>query len=248
MLGHQPAVPAVQHRPALDAELHEPRERRRFRRCRPARRSSPASGTTVLRRPGLDLRPRRPAAVPEPAPDPDGGIEQRRHARHAERALDRDPGADLEADEGRLGADEPDELEGRARRLRRRPAAARCGSCTTTAATSRPTARGSRSRASATRSSTRSIVPMSRKDEWNATDPADDKDFLRLRPASRARRTCCPILYPGVFPNLAALNASGASRADLVAILLTGLPAGDHPGLPEPEREPARTGTPTCCA
>src|SRR5262249_54866761 len=40
-----------------------------------------------------------------------------------------------------------------------------------------------------------------------------------------------PALYPGVFPNLAALNASGAVRADLVAILLTGLPSGIIPGF-----------------
>ena len=39
-----------------------------------------------------------------------------------------------------------------------------------------------------------------------------------------------PVLYPGVFPNLAALTAS---RADLVAILLTGLPAGRRARLPE---------------
>ena len=32
-----------------------------------------------------------------------------------------------------------------------------------------------------------------------------------------------PVLYPGVFPNLAALTAD---RADLLAILLTGIPAG----------------------
>ena len=37
-----------------------------------------------------------------------------------------------------------------------------------------------------------------------------------------------PVLYPGVFPNLAALNAD---RADLVAILLTGIPAGLIPGF-----------------
>ena len=37
-----------------------------------------------------------------------------------------------------------------------------------------------------------------------------------------------PVLYPGVFPNLAALTAK---RADLVAILLTGLPAGIVPGF-----------------
>ena len=40
-------------------------------------------------------------------------------------------------------------------------------------------------------------------------------------------------LYPGVFPNLAALDKSGASRVrpDLVAILLTGIPSGIVPGF-----------------
>ena len=37
-----------------------------------------------------------------------------------------------------------------------------------------------------------------------------------------------PVLYPGVFPNLAALDAD---RADLVAILLTGIPDGIVPGF-----------------
>ncbi|HKV83057.1 MAG TPA: DUF4331 family protein, partial [Ktedonobacterales bacterium] len=37
-----------------------------------------------------------------------------------------------------------------------------------------------------------------------------------------------PALYPGVFPHLAALTAA---RADLVAILLTGLPTGVVPGF-----------------
>ena len=40
-----------------------------------------------------------------------------------------------------------------------------------------------------------------------------------------------PVLYPGVFPNLAKLNASGKARADLAAILLTGIPAGIVPGF-----------------
>jgi hypothetical protein len=37
-----------------------------------------------------------------------------------------------------------------------------------------------------------------------------------------------PVLYPGVFPHLAALTAP---RADLVAILLTGIPSGIVPGF-----------------
>ena len=42
-----------------------------------------------------------------------------------------------------------------------------------------------------------------------------------------------PVLYPGVFPNLAAYTKP---RADLLAILLTGIPAGVVPGLPELHR------------
>jgi hypothetical protein len=40
-----------------------------------------------------------------------------------------------------------------------------------------------------------------------------------------------PVLYPGVFPNLAAYNAASPNRADLVAILLTGIPSGVVPGF-----------------
>jgi len=35
-----------------------------------------------------------------------------------------------------------------------------------------------------------------------------------------------PVLYPGAFPNLQALVNSGKPRADLAAILLTGIPLG----------------------
>ena len=42
---------------------------------------------------------------------------------------------------------------------------------------------------------------------------------------------CCRSLYPGVFPNLAALVAAGTARADLEAILLTGIPTGIVPGF-----------------
>jgi hypothetical protein len=71
------------------------------------------------------------------------------------------------------------------------------------------------------------IVPMGRKDEWNATYPADDKDFAGyVRQPELAK--LLPVLYPGVFPHLAGLTAT---RDDLVAILLTGLPAGIVPGF-----------------
>jgi len=83
------------------------------------------------------------------------------------------------------------------------------------------------------------IVPLGRKDEWNAVDPEDDSGFLSYVQHPELA-SLLPVLYPGVFPNLAALNGSGASRADLVAILLTGLPAGIVPGF---QNLSARLGT-----
>jgi hypothetical protein len=66
------------------------------------------------------------------------------------------------------------------------------------------------------------IVPMGQKDLWNSLPPGDDSRFVQFvqHPELAA---LLPVLYPGVFPHLAALTAA---RADLVAILLTGLPAG----------------------
>ncbi len=69
------------------------------------------------------------------------------------------------------------------------------------------------------------LVTQTRKDEWNRSDPKYDKDFADgvLHPELS---NLLPTLYPNTFPNLARLNASGKPRADLEAILLTGLPAG----------------------
>jgi hypothetical protein len=66
------------------------------------------------------------------------------------------------------------------------------------------------------------IVPMAEKDRWNALPPTSDGDFLKYveHPELAAR---LPVLYPGVFPNLAGYTKP---RADLVAILLTGIPSG----------------------
>jgi hypothetical protein len=66
------------------------------------------------------------------------------------------------------------------------------------------------------------IIPMGRKDEWNHRTPADDEDFVGYYEHPEVAGLL-PVLYPGVFPHLAALKAP---RADLVAALLTGLPAG----------------------
>src|SRR5215218_996397 len=66
------------------------------------------------------------------------------------------------------------------------------------------------------------IVPIGRKDEWNTRPPHRDADYAPYvaRPELAA---LLPVLYPNVFPRLQALQAD---RADLLAILLTGIPAG----------------------
>ena len=74
------------------------------------------------------------------------------------------------------------------------------------------------------------IVPMGKKDQWNSLPPADDKNFASYV-TQPGLAGLLPVLYPGVFPNLAALVASGKPRADLEAILLTGIPSGIVPGF-----------------
>jgi hypothetical protein len=74
------------------------------------------------------------------------------------------------------------------------------------------------------------IVGLGSKDRWNSLPPADDKRFAD-RVAHPELAGLLPALYPGVFPNLAALVAAGTARADLEAILLTGIPSGIIPGF-----------------
>jgi Domain of unknown function (DUF4331) len=71
------------------------------------------------------------------------------------------------------------------------------------------------------------IVPMSRKDRWNAMGPDQDFRFAKYVARPELARLL-PGLYPGVFPNLKAYNKE---RADLLAILLTGIPAGPVRGF-----------------
>ena len=72
------------------------------------------------------------------------------------------------------------------------------------------------------------IVPMGRKDRWNAVPPHRDSDFAQYVARPELGKLL-PVLYPGVFPNLATLTE--VDRADLLAILLTGIPAGLIPGF-----------------
>jgi hypothetical protein len=66
------------------------------------------------------------------------------------------------------------------------------------------------------------LIPLGLKDRWNTLYPAGDQRFLsHVQHPELAN--LLPKLYPGVFPKLAGITAP---RADLVAILLTGIPWG----------------------
>jgi Domain of unknown function (DUF4331) len=72
------------------------------------------------------------------------------------------------------------------------------------------------------------VIPLGKKDSWNLSNPQNDSQFLSYY-QNPELQNLLPVLYPGVFPNLAALltqPASSRPRLDLVAILLTGLPPG----------------------
>jgi hypothetical protein len=69
------------------------------------------------------------------------------------------------------------------------------------------------------------IVPMSQKDTWNGLQPSEDKRFAEFVEQPELA-SLLPGLYPDVFPELAKLVEAKTPRADLVAILLTGIPDG----------------------
>lgn len=71
------------------------------------------------------------------------------------------------------------------------------------------------------------LVPMGLKDRWNASEPTDDAEYAQFVARPELARLL-PGLYPGVFPNLEGYNSD---RADLDAILLTGIPLGVVPGF-----------------
>jgi hypothetical protein len=66
------------------------------------------------------------------------------------------------------------------------------------------------------------LIPLGLKDKWNTLYPAGDEEFLSHVQQPEVAKLL-PVLYPGVFPRLADLKRA---RADLVAILLTGIPPG----------------------
>lgn len=72
------------------------------------------------------------------------------------------------------------------------------------------------------------IIPLGKKDVWNTTHPRFDSQFLAYYQTPELQKLL-PVLYPRfptglpIFPNLAAYSKP---RADLIAILLTGIPPG----------------------
>lgn len=72
------------------------------------------------------------------------------------------------------------------------------------------------------------INPMGVKDRWNARDPYQDAEFARYVLHPELAGLIADVLYPTAFPNLAAYTKP---RADLAAILLTGIPSGVVPGF-----------------
>jgi hypothetical protein len=74
------------------------------------------------------------------------------------------------------------------------------------------------------------LIPLGLKDVWNSLPPSDDKRFVS-HVTNPELASLLPALYPGVFPNLAKLVQAGTARADLQAILLTGIPSGIVPGF-----------------
>jgi hypothetical protein len=71
------------------------------------------------------------------------------------------------------------------------------------------------------------VVPMGHKDRWNSLTPRQDSQFAKYVQQPELAKLL-PALYPTAFPNLAKYTKD---RADLVAILLTGLPSGIVPGF-----------------
>ncbi len=67
------------------------------------------------------------------------------------------------------------------------------------------------------------VIPLGKKDLWNRSDPADDKQFERhyLKPE-----------LAGILNSLYALGSPTENRIDLTTVLLTGIPPNNGLGLP----------------
>jgi hypothetical protein len=78
------------------------------------------------------------------------------------------------------------------------------------------------------------VIPVGKKDRFNASDPADDAQFLDhvLHPELAA---LIPALYPGVnVPTDVDAGLGLGGREDLAAIFLTGIPGVNQPAHVKP--------------
>jgi hypothetical protein len=75
------------------------------------------------------------------------------------------------------------------------------------------------------------VVPISLKDYFNSQPPVNDKQFAAAVENPELAKLI-PVLYPGAFPNLAAYQAAGKLRPDIVAIFATGIPSSILPTAP----------------
>ncbi len=71
------------------------------------------------------------------------------------------------------------------------------------------------------------LIPMADKDYWNSRPPSGDARYTQ-NVGKPELAGLLPVLYPGVFPKLKGYTKP---RADLDAILLTGIPSGVVPGF-----------------
>jgi Domain of unknown function (DUF4331) len=76
------------------------------------------------------------------------------------------------------------------------------------------------------------IIPMGKKDFWNSQPPVNDKQFAQSYAHPELAGLIAAVYAPN-FPNLQAAVTAGVVRADLEAILLTGIPAGVLPTAPK---------------
>lgn len=85
------------------------------------------------------------------------------------------------------------------------------------------------------------LIALEDKDYWNSKGPTSDGTTFFEYYAKPLLAELLPVLYPGVFPHLAAYNSTHAgttkaspARPDLVAVLLSGIPNAVTSGLGAP--------------
>jgi|SRR5580704_14473368 hypothetical protein len=75
------------------------------------------------------------------------------------------------------------------------------------------------------------IIPMGKKDFWNSQEPEHDKQFAQYVTHPELAGLIVALYSPN-FPHLGAAVSANVVRADLEAVLLTGIPAGVLPTAP----------------